>query len=231
MNKIRLYIWNSKASATDKWIPIQGVVQNSLQDEITLDESYDNATLKAINKDSSMCDAFSKFYVSVGEFETEKRYYIGSEKVVRIQMSDYYEHTYTLIEPTKLLERYKLFGLSVTQPLTGTKKTLRDVCNRAFNDVYEKYGVSFFVDSNVDLSEVCPEFSVTNKTTLFEFLYNNIGKKIGAMPRLLGDSSAVYNVITFDSFSNLRLSNDIIRTNGYEKDIDDTVCPAVFGGL
>ena len=221
MNKIRLYIWNSKASATDKWIPIQGVVQNSLQDEITLDESYDNATLKAINKDSSMCDAFSKFYVSVGEFETEKRYYIGSEKVVRIQMSDYYEHTYTLIEPTKLLERYKLFGLSVTQPLTGTKKTLRDVCNRAFNDVYEKYGVSFFVDSNVDLSEVCPEFSVTNKTTLFEFLYNNIGKKIGAMPRLLGDSSAVYNVITFDSFSNLRLSNDIIRTNGYEKDIDE----------
>lgn len=210
---IKLEYFNNE----DEWISIPGVIQDSLSDETTLDESYDNATIRTRNTRYTFNEPFTKYRVFDG---VEYQYYIGSETVQRVQMSKYYLHTYRLTEPTKIIERYKLSGLSVTQPQTGTKKTLSDVIKRALKDVNIRYSKSFALSDDERLQAVltqeCPEFSVTKKTTLFEFLYDYIGKFINAMPRLLGNANGSYNVIDFDFFEDLTKLDLSINETGLE---------------
>lgn len=199
----------------ETWININGVLQDSLTDETTLDESYDNAIIKARNTNAGFSEPFTKYKVFDGN---EDRYYIGTEEVTRIQNSKYYLHTYKLTEPSKILERYKLSGLSVTQ--TNEKKSLLFVINRALKDVNTRYNKAFAIFPNEKLDNVlqqdCPEFAVTKKTTLFEFLYNYIGKFINAMPRLLGDKNGRFNSITFDFFEDLNVLSDSINETSLE---------------
>lgn len=210
---IKLEYFNNE----DTWKRVEGVIQDSLSDETTLDESYDNATIRARNEINTFNEPFTKYRVFDG---AEYQYYIGSETVQRVQMSKYYLHTYRLTEPTKIIERYKLSGLSVTQPQTETKKDLSFVIKRALKDVNTRYNKNFVLSTDERLKAVltqeCPEFSVTKKTTLFEFLYDYIGKFINAMPRLLGGENGSYNVISFDFFEDLTKLDLSINETGLE---------------
>lgn len=186
------------------WQDVQGVRINTLQDEITKDESYDNATIEARNLDAKLCERWSKFRIV--ENDGEIRYYYGSDKVTRLQMSKWYIHKFELVEPTKFLERFFIGGLSVTQNLPEDLRTIPYAVKKAINDINEKYGTNFYVNTDIylKLNQItCPEYVVTAKTTFFEFLTNYIGKKINAMPRLLGDSNGFFNEITFDYFNEI----------------------------
>lgn len=208
---IGLYVWKTTTfNGQGNWQEIDGVIQNSLQDEYTIDESYDNAKLSARNTNKEKTPAWSWFLVqikgemSLGEYNYSN-VYIGNEKVTRIHMSKYYKHDFELIEPTKYLERFKISGISVTQT-DDVKQSLRSVVEKALSDVKRTYRVNFTLDESLDLSQYSPEFTATKKETLFEFLYNHIGKFINAIPRLIvtKDSFGLLELkITYDYFDNI----------------------------
>lgn len=196
------------------WQDVQGVRFNTLQDEVTKDESYDNARIEARNLDDKPCERWSKFRIV--EDDGEIRYYYGSDTVTRFQMSKWYLHRYDLVEPTKFLERFFLSGLSCTQNDDKQLKNILFIIDKARQDIYEKYGVSFSINPTTRAklyNIVCPEYVVTAKTTFFEFLTNYIGKKINAMPRLLGDNRGVFTEITFDYFNEIYPATNLIATS------------------
>lgn len=210
MIKVAVYLLKN-----DEWKDITRHVFYPVNVNHTLDESLDSGTVRYYvrTEDGGEIDpAFSKLKLTFtdddGTVTTEYFYYTDSY-VQKSAIKDYplFEHTLQLTEPTKILERYFISGMSVTQPLTGAKKSVWNVVDTLLDtNPLHLVGrpATFIPDSTLQarLSVIeSPEFKFSCKMTLWESLYD-IGRYIGAVPRLIPnpDDEKVWNVVSFDFY-------------------------------
>ena len=152
-------------------------------------------------------------------------YFCGNEK--RNRLSKFiYKHTLNLVEITKLIEGYIIDGKAVTQPLTGTKKTIKDVLEELllitpFRRIsYASEEQVFYLDSNLSdrLSrKESPEFRWSCKSTLWD-CFSEAGKYITAIPRLIPDAAddTKFNTITYDFLDEVKNNILTLLSNATE---------------
>ena len=140
-------------------------------------------------------DVYPPFTPCRVTFGTSRRYYYLSDAAVWFG-GEYWQHTATLTEPTKILEGYFISGLAVTQPRTPTTsnplQTLYEVLQRVLSVTPLRTPGEFpifQITSDTKVVEllqgtVSPEFRWGSQTTLWEVLAD-IGAYVDAMPRLV----------------------------------------------
>lgn len=234
----------------NKWVDKTKEFQHPIEQSKTLDETLDTGFLygnpterKEIHeRDMPVKIVFRDVDELNHVSHEETEYYIANDQsdMFRAIAPVLYQHTFILTEPTRLLERYFISGMSVTQPIdTGAEKqiskSVADVVDMLLNTtVLKTLGESapFVLDSKIrdKLSKInsC-EFKWSCKMTLKECL-KDVGKFIGAEPRLIPQESAdnLYNTITFDFYN--RTGRDIskIKYMAYKEDCsEDLHCSAV----
>jgi len=161
---------------------------------LTLDETLDNGKISRYIKSSTVTNLLpelTKIKIILKDDSTIVKtfYFCGNEK--RNRVSKYlYLHTVNLVESTKLREGYIICGKAVTQPLTGTRISIKTVINDLLaTNPFRRFSEAqtFFLDGNImsRLNTIeSPEFRWSSKQTLWECLYE-IGKYITAIPRLI----------------------------------------------
>lgn len=107
----------------------------SITQTLKIDEALDSALLKiprSTRKESY--PRFSEMSIVVSDgTNTETSYWIiyGDQvQVSALGQDTRYDHILSLMEPTKMLEKYPVGSLTFTQPLGGTKYTLKGVLDR-----------------------------------------------------------------------------------------------------
>ena len=186
-------------------------LHNTLTFDQRLDEELDGGSAAAFNSDSEEMAEFTEAMLTLVDNTGELTVPFYAFDDVQKRANNYYLHLFELIEPTRLLMGITIDGLKVTQPLSGTKKTLLAVAQRVlrcykthlYSEVVQG-GVagypSFKLDDNItDLlsAVVSPEFDWQAETLLFEVL-QDIGDVINCIPRLTTDANGDFSVITFD---------------------------------
>lgn len=127
-NKIEL--WKFEYGTTFNPIDITDEVDIGVSIIKKLDESLDIGTL-TIN-DTDISEPFNMFDIIVFYIDDIEKFSfrIASDSVVSTTKDNtLFSHTITLVEHTKLLERYFITGKTFTQPKNGTRYTLYDVVN------------------------------------------------------------------------------------------------------
>lgn len=178
-----------------------------------LDAELDSGNFVFYTKSQDTYSPFTKCKITVGD---TVRYFYMNDAAVWFG-GDFWQHTATLTEPTKILEGYFISGLAVTQPLTPStsmpSKTLYDVLQRVLNVTplrIQGENPIFQITSDTNVVEllqgtVSPEFRWGSQTTLWEVLAD-IGAYVDAMPRLVPNSTndSVYDTITFDFINEVK---------------------------
>lgn len=178
-----------------------------------LDAELDGGNFVFYTKSQSIYPPFTKCKITVGD---TVRYFYMSDAAVW-QGGEFWKHTATLTEPTKILEGYFVSGLAVTQPrvpsASNPAQTLYDVLQRVLDVTPLRVsGESpiFQITTDSDIVALLqgvdsPEFRWGSQTTLWEVL-SDIGLYIDAMPRLTASTlnDTQYNTITFDLINDVK---------------------------
>jgi hypothetical protein len=157
-------------------------------------------------------------------------YYVSDDSVSRLSSaSPYFQHSLVLIEPTKILERFKCVDMTFTQPIDSlfTPYTLLDVVNRIHynnpsrrpNDTERYWDVVDAEISNLLASIQAPQFQFRSMT-IREALDRTF-QYINAVTRLkiLDDGTRVLSADffnTLDTLTNLQSVLNISRNQGSE---------------
>ena len=148
---------------------------------------------------------------------------IGGDRVRLISKNPLrYEHTLSLVEHTKILERFQISGKTFTQPLTGTLKVYRDVLLELIattpvetldnSSDYRLCGVTTDSEFNFLSTTASPEF--TFKDISLREAFKQVADSFDAIPRLHINSSDELE-LTFDFVNELKTlitsENDFIE--------------------
>lgn len=111
---------------------------DSLSETLKIDEALDSAVLtipRSTRKENYGRFAPLHIVVSDGTNSIDRWYvtYETRSELESFGSTPRYTHTLALIEPTKLLEKYIVGSLTFTQPLGGSRYSLKDVVNRILN--------------------------------------------------------------------------------------------------
>lgn len=231
MIKADVYLLINNAWVVQDWI--YPVVLNK-----TLDESLDNgaftiygSTQKALFPNFTKCKIVLSDMTGEAVTYTETRYYYANDdaKQSKFVPPYTYNHTITLIEPTKILEKYIICGQGTSQPIAAEKdiKYIDGEIDRllAANPTRRTTDTQLFVldeSLRTKLHIKSPEFRWTCKMTLFECLHE-VGKYIGAMPRLipLASDDKVYNTVSFEYFGEIEDNITELEFSGYAVEQDE----------
>lgn len=190
-----------------------------------LDEELDSGVITFYTKTPELLPPLTMVKVELNDqnwdeendtdYNTDKRYFLGNDSYVKVN-SRLYEHTFNLVEPTKLLEGVKIDGRRISQPEDEAKrKSLYDVLNELLavtplrttqEAASEKAGTKkapYVVTDDAAVIATLqgvksPEFRWDSQTTLWECL-NDIAAMIDAIPRLTANAAeTAFDTITFD---------------------------------
>ena len=176
-------------------------VTNSAAIDERIDETLDGGNVQLIMPTKTPLNPMSaaklKLYDETGEISEDFFLFDTVEK----RGKNYYAHSITLCEPTRLFMGQMIDGLRITQHTDGSaKKSLYSAIQRVLkNYTLKGYNSSsaFTLDADTTLTNILqntesPEFAWQAETLLFEVLCD-IGNVINAIPRL-----KYPNLITFD---------------------------------
>jgi len=155
---------------------------------------------------------YTPVFVAIQGLVGVNSYYIESDQVVTIGTQPVkYQHTITLIEPTKILEKYIINDMTITQPLTNefSEYTLLDVVYRIINNFpLRALGADGKIIDSVDttlqstLSTIkSPELTLRGMT-MREAL-DRVLSYVNAISRLRIDYTTGEKILTADYFDTL----------------------------
>lgn len=234
MTKATIYLLEN-----NEWVERTKEFCHPIEQTRTLDETLDGGFLRGMPTEKmELYPRFTPIKIIAQDVDEngsvtyeDTEYYVANDQSDMFRAIDprLYEHTFILTEPTRLLERYFISGMSVTQPFPGEgnrpSKSVADVVDyllRTAQCLRTGEAARFILDSCLrdKLSRInsC-EFKWSCRMTLKECL-KEIGKLIGAEPRLIPEKSddRVYNTVTFDFYN--RQGKDIsdLRYTAYKED-------------
>jgi len=189
------------------WADETSHIKRGFQFVNRLDEELDSGVLILYNGIGTVYEPFSKVRITIGE--SIFNFYIDLDEVQSLSKDEViYQHTISLIEPTKILERYDCDNLAFTQPLEETKYYMDDILTRINNvtplemlDIHEETRL-FSISSTLlgELSnKVAPEFSFQQNTLLEVF--NEVLKYDDSITRIND-----FGIIERDKFNELKES-------------------------
>lgn len=190
-----------------------------------LDEELDSGVITFYTKTPELLPPLTMVKVELNDqnwdeendtdYNTDKRYYLGNDSYVKVN-SRLYEHTFNLVEPTKLLEGVKIDGRWISQPEDeAQRKSLYDVLKEllavtplrttqeAASEMAGTRKAPYVVTDDAAVVAALqgvksPEFRWDSQTTLWECL-NDIAAMIDAIPRLTANAAeTAFDTITFD---------------------------------
>lgn len=187
------------------WDDVTLYVKRGLQFNSRLDEELDTSIVIINNTRQNYYEPFTKIKITVGS--KTFNYYIDFDEVTSLGKNEaLFQHTLSLIEPTKILERYDCDNLRFTQPLNGTTYYMDDVLTRIKDvtplEMTTKHSSTRLIslDSALlsDLStKVAPEFNFQQNTLLEVF--NEVLRYDDSISRMKD-----YGVLTRDKFNELK---------------------------
>ena len=216
--KIELYTVNVNGSVTKTDITTS--VPQGLSLVKKLDETLDYGSITIKNDRSEPYDIFDTIAIYTDGTLRDTLRIAGDKVDVRSKNPLRYTHNVTLVEHTKILENFYATGFKVTQPLTGTKKTLKDVVQTLRNnfpvEVMSKYATTRLFNISASVLTLLdnyesPEFTFVSET-LKEALEKILGV-IGGFPRLVLNSLDPYSglYLEIDFFNEV---SDLIISEG-----------------
>lgn len=190
-----------------------------------LDEELDSGVITFYTKTPELLPPLTMVKVELNDqnwdeendtdYNTDKRYYLGNDSYVKVN-SRLYEHTFNLVEPTKLLEGVKIDGRRISHPEDeAQRKSLYDVLKEllavtplrttqeAASEMAGTRKAPYVVTDDAAVVAALqgvksPEFRCDSQTTLWECL-NDIAAMIDAIPRLTANAAeTAFDTITFD---------------------------------
>ena len=194
----KLYIKDS-----ENWVWTELPVYNRVEFDERLDEQLDSGSVQTITDGDEAFEDYSLYKLVTSDGETEKEEYLFGFDTVEKRGDKYFIHTIELVELTRILMGIPIDGMSVTQPLTGTKSTIKDVakglCRYGVTYISgERRKIRYEATSDVEESTISPEFTWECGTLLWECLCD-VGNVINCIPRVvLGQNSTVPYVVKFD---------------------------------
>lgn len=199
---IKLFIYNDD---TIEWE--EQHVYNSAEFDERLDEQLDTGKIQVINNTSETFNDFCRVKVVL---DNSKTFYFYGIDTVEKRGAGYYVHYLELVEPTRRLMGVFINGKKITQPLSGTKKTLKDVCDLlckcidllgAQEDIVPANTPYWGIAENDLLKNtISPEFHWNAGTSLWECLCD-IGNVIDCMPRVTIDENGEFSRIVFEEIN------------------------------
>ena len=194
-------------------------VSNMFTMDERLDEELDGGACVVVTVKEDEVANFSLMTISMEDEDTVRYIPFFAFSDIEKRAPQYYKHAVELIEPTRWLMGLTIDGLKVTQPITGTKKTLYDVLVRVlkcfntqrrkrFAGVYEEVGTQLFkIDEQTKemLKRVTsPEFEWNAGTLLFEVL-QDMADVVNCIPRVTASGVATDDdlLVTFDKVNDV----------------------------
>lgn len=191
----KLYVLKEQDGEVEEWAKIP--VYNRSESDERLDEQFDTGSIMTISDTEEPFEEYTLFKVVVfdGSEETEN-FYFGFDTVEK-RGEGYFIHTIELVELTRWAMGLFIDGKRITQPITGTRKTLMNAYVAILRTAKLCKGTSdipFFNGNDDEINRimqdtVSPEFYWTAGTSFWECLVD-IGNVINCIPRI------TYNVDT-----------------------------------
>lgn len=230
MNKQVITIFKGKWYAEDT-INL-GVIGYDATYNYALDETLDSGLITVYR--STVADAIAPYTLcridtyADGALKEEEYWYILQDVVEKVNLiSDKpYNHTLSLIEPIKVLERYLLpNNLAFTRTVGAKVYTITDVINRCLDTVLPGADKPFALEVGTWGSKVAPDFNFTNRNLLEALM--EIGRYIGGIPILdmtgFGDNAATTYLIKY-----IMLNEDTTAASANYLTTSNTTSPALY---
>ena len=229
MNKQVITIFKGKWYAEDT-INL-GVIGYNATYNYALDETLDSGLITVYR--STIADAIAPYTLCridtyIDDVIAEKEYwYILQDVVEKVNLisSKPYNHTLSLIEPIKVLERYLLpNNLAFTRTVGSKTYTISDVINRCLNTVLPGVDKPFALEAGTWGSKTAPDFNFTNRNLLEALM--EIGRYIGGIPILdmtgFEDAAAPYFI------KYIMLNEDTTTSSDNYLTTSNTTSPALY---
>ena len=229
MNKQVITIFKGKWYAEDT-INL-GVIGYDATYNYALDETLDSGLITVSR--STIADAIEPYTLcridtyADDALKEEEYWYILQDVVEKVNLiSDKpYNHTLSLIEPIKVLERYLLpNNLAFTRTNGAKVYTITDVINRCLNTVLPGVDKPFALEAGTWGSKTAPDFNFTNRNLLEALM--EIGRYIGGIPILdmtgFEDASIPYLI------KYIMLNEDTIAATNNYLTTSNTTSPALY---
>lgn len=229
MNKQTLTIFKGKWYAEDT-INL-GTIGYDATYNYALDETLDSGLITVYR--STIADAIAPYTLCridtyADDTIVEKEYwYILQDVVEKVNLisSKPYNHTLSLIEPIKVLERYLLpNNLAFTRTVGAKIYTIADVINRCLNTVLPGIDKPFALEAGTWGNKTAPDFNFTNRNLLEALM--EIGRYIGGIPILdmtgFEDAAAPYLI------KYIMLNEDTTTSSDNYLTTSNTTSPALY---
>lgn len=229
MNKQVITIFKGKWYAEDT-INL-GTIGYDATYNYALDETLDSGLITVYR--STIADAIAPYTLCridtyIDDVIAEKEYwYILQDVVEKVNLisSKPYNHTLSLIEPIKVLERYLLpNNLTFTCTVGAKVYTIADVINRCLNTILPGVDKPFALQAGTWGSKTAPDFNFTNRNLLEALM--EIGRYIGGIPILdmtgFEDAAAPYLI------KYIMLNEDTIAATDNYLTTSNTTSPALY---
>ena len=254
MINIFVYVYKKDAeTGAMSWQHRQGVYPALLSKR--LDEELDSASFTFYTKFPETLPPLTMTRIELNDknldeendtdYCKEKMYFLGNDSYVKVN-SRLYEHTFNLVEPTKLLEGVKVDGFAVSQPADeAARKSLYDVLKELLavtplrtvqEAALERTGfrkAPYVVTDDAAVVAALrgvksPEFRWDSQTTLRECL-DDIAAMIDAVPRLTANAAeTAFDTITFDFVNETKSAIESMGFAGEEMGFEESqYCSAV----
>lgn len=254
MINIFVYVYKKDTeTGAMSWQHRQGVYPALLSKR--LDEELDSASFTFYTKSPETLPPLTMTRIELNDknfdeendtdYCKEKMYFLGNDSYVKVN-SRLYEHTFNLVEPTKLLEGVKVDGFAVSQPADeAARKSLYDVLKELLavtplrtvqEAALERTGfrkAPYVVTDDAAVVAALrgvksPEFRWDSQTTLRECL-DDIAAMIDAVPRLTANAAeTAFDTITFDFVNETKSAIESMGFAGEEMGFEESqYCSAI----
>lgn len=229
MNKQKLTIFKGRWYAEDT-INL-GVIGYDATYNYALDETLDSGLITVYR--STIADAITPYTLCRIDTYTdnilvEKEYwYILQDTVEKVNLisGKPYNHTLSLIEPIKVLERYMLpNNLAFTYTAGAKTYTITDVINRCLNTIVPGVDKPFALQAGTWGSRKAPDFNFTNRNLLEALM--EIGRYIGGIPIL--DMTGFENGDVPYTIKYIMLNEDTVSAATNYLSTSNTTSPALY---
>ena len=192
-------------------VRINGAVIENVRKDFQIterkDEELDSGVIVIVSNRAEQYDPFTKVEILLNNVSVDYTFIIDSDQVILLKKDEpyYYQHTISLIEPTKILERIIVDNISFTQPrneavvryyMDDVLIRLRDITPLRKLSEINNYAFDFDVNLLNELSTIpAPQFRFSNQNLLQVLI--EIFRYFNAFPRVKTFSGSV-PVITAD---------------------------------
>lgn len=182
------------------------------------DEELDSGVIVIVSTRAEQYDPFTKVEILMNDVDVDYTFLIDSDQVILLKKDSpfYYQHTISMIEPTKILERIIVDNISFTQPrneavvryyMDDVLIRLRDITPLRKLSEINNYAFTFDSALLTQLETIpAPQFRFNNQNLLQVLI--EIFRYFNAFPRVKTFSGSI-PVITADYFNDYGTIIDI----------------------